>query len=70
MESFPWPLISSEAKRFVLLLLDKNAKTRLTALEALRDPYLTKHAMHYTTPLPRAIVDNLLQVHHICLHAS
>lgn len=62
LESFPWPLISSQAKRFLQLLLDKNHKTRPTALQALHDPYLTKHAMHYTKPLPRLIVDNLLQV--------
>jgi len=40
----PWPSISEPAKNFVEALLDPNPDERLTAAEALKHPFLIKHA--------------------------
>ncbi|KAL9329825.1 hypothetical protein ACSQ67_004828 [Phaseolus vulgaris] len=60
-QSEPWPSISDSAKDLIRKILDQNPKTRLTAHEVLRHPWIVDDSNAPDKPLDSAVLSRLKQ---------
>ncbi|KAJ1404999.1 Serine/threonine-protein kinase, active site [Sesbania bispinosa] len=60
-QSEPWPSISDSAKDLIRKMLDQNPKTRLTAHEVLRHPWIVDDNIAPDKPLDSAVLSRLKQ---------
>ncbi|KAK7318367.1 hypothetical protein RJT34_03066 [Clitoria ternatea] len=60
-QSEPWPSISDSAKDLIRRMLDQNPKTRLTAHEVLRHPWIVDDSIAPDKPLDSAVLSRLKQ---------
>ncbi|XP_057417366.1 calcium-dependent protein kinase SK5 [Lotus japonicus] len=60
-QSEPWPSISDSAKDLIRKMLDQNPKTRLTAHEVLRHPWIVDDNLAPDRPLDSAVLSRLKQ---------
>ncbi|XP_027919061.1 calcium-dependent protein kinase SK5 isoform X2 [Vigna unguiculata] len=60
-QSEPWPSISDSAKDLIRKMLDQNPKTRLTAHEVLRHPWIVDDSIAPDKPLDSAVLSRLKQ---------
>ncbi|XP_061369880.1 calcium-dependent protein kinase SK5 [Gastrolobium bilobum] len=60
-QSEPWPSISDSAKDLIRKMLDQNPKSRLTAYEVLRHPWIVDDNIAPDKPLDSAVLSRLKQ---------
>ncbi|CAJ2676742.1 calcium-dependent protein kinase SK5 [Trifolium pratense] len=60
-QSEPWPSISDSAKDLIRKMLDQNPKTRLTAHEVLRHPWIVDDNIAPDKPIDSAVLSRLKQ---------
>ncbi|XP_027343882.1 calcium-dependent protein kinase SK5 isoform X2 [Abrus precatorius] len=60
-QSEPWPSISDSAKDLIRKMLDQNPKTRLTAHQVLRHPWIVDDNIAPDKPLDSAVLSRLKQ---------
>ncbi|KAG5058484.1 hypothetical protein AAZX31_05G185100 [Glycine max] len=60
-QSEPWPSVSDSAKDLIRKMLDQNPKTRLTAHEVLRHPWIVDDNIAPDKPLDSAVLSRLKQ---------